>query len=187
MAMPRKSLERHLLNGTRPEYEPQTESPTSSIPVSKPRMPARIKADPESAAEFSGICRDLKQRGTLTRADGRLIELYCDKSKQRREALKHLDDEGLVCEYTRLDSHGQERTTEKRNIYWGIEQECMKNMMAILDRLGLHPINKDKPRRGVQPKPKPVPEPEPNVDELLSPMAQELMKKFKAEREAENG
>jgi P27 family predicted phage terminase small subunit len=181
MSMPRKSLELHSLSGTTPEYAPPTEGPTSSIPISKPRMPERIKADKEAAAEWREIVRDLRDRGTLTRADGRMIALYCDKSKQRRKALKHLDDEGLVCEYTRLDSNGVERVTEKKNVYWGIAQECERAMMSLLDRLGLHPINKDKPRRGVMPKPKPMPEPEPNLEETLSPLAAELMKKLKSE------
>src|SRR4051812_6524492 len=98
MAMPRKPMEQHLLNGTTPEYGRET---ISHIPMSKPKMPARVRADKEAAADWNEMVKVLRERGTLTRADGPLIELYCDHRKRRRKALQHLDDEGLVCEYSR--------------------------------------------------------------------------------------
>jgi phage terminase small subunit len=155
--------------------------------MSKPRIPLHIKTDPESAADWREMLRTLRERKTLTRGDGPLIEMYCEKRKAKREALKHLDDEGFVRDYSRFDSNGVERTTEKHNLWWKISQDCDRQILAALDRLGVSPLLKDRPKRGTEPAPKQAPEPEANVEESLSPVAQELMKKLKAESEAKNG
>lgn len=123
----------------------------SPIRCTKPRMSLHIKADPECAADWREMVRTLKERGTLTRADAPLIEMYCERRKQKREALKHLDDEGLVREYTRMDSNGVERATEKQNLWWKIAQDCDRQILAALDRLGVGPVMKDKPKPSAKP------------------------------------
>jgi P27 family predicted phage terminase small subunit len=183
MPMPRKSEALHNLQGTTPEYGRET---ISHIPMSKPSMPEHIKADKASARDWREMVKVLKERGTLTRADGPLIELYCDHRQRRRVALEHLRTEGLVSDYARLDKNGEECITEKRNLWLPIAETCERNIVAVLDRLGIGPIQKDKPRRGVAPKPKPLPVPEPTDDELgLSPLAAEMLKELREKQQEE--
>lgn len=48
-------------------------------------------------------------------------------------------DEGVVVEYTRLDSNGQQVTVEKPNVNLKIAEVAERSMVALLSKLGLSP------------------------------------------------
>jgi P27 family predicted phage terminase small subunit len=161
MSTPRKSDELHNLTGTKSQAKPE---PESTCEPGRPRYPKNI-----SAAEkvvFKRTVRLLESRRAATEGDIELIRLYSIVYVRHERALDKIAEQGEVVEYTRLNNHGEEVKTEKHNLYLKIAETCEKNEVAILDRLGLTPLNRAK----VKPltKPKPAEEPLSEFDQFMA-------------------
>ena len=110
MPRPRKSLAVHALSGTRPEYV------TPDAPVfaaSKPKMPKDLT--PAEEAEWKRVVRELKKRGTLTRVDSSLLEIYVRIWGRWKLLADDVKTHGAMVEDTRVDKHGEQYTVRVVN------------------------------------------------------------------------
>ena len=150
MPTPRKSAELHDLTGTKSQAKPE---PEFTLPPGRPKCPKNLS--PDSRDAFRRICKLLESRRALTTGDGELIKVFAINFDRHARAIEHLLTEGEVCKYTRLDSNGQPHEVEKENLWLKIAVTAEKNMIAVLDRLGLSPLNRGKIKPTEEPKPTP--------------------------------
>jgi P27 family predicted phage terminase small subunit len=134
MAMPRKSLAEHQLNGTRPNYDPNSDV---KLEGGRPKCPKGLS--PEARRQFKLLARQLQERRQITKADGAALTLYCQAFERHREATERLRGEGIVRLYTRLNNHGEEVEVEKINIWLQVQEKAERFMLATLMQLGLTP------------------------------------------------
>jgi P27 family predicted phage terminase small subunit len=113
----------------------------SSVPAGRPKLPKGLST--AARAAFKEACKALESRRALTPGDGALLRLYAVLTHRHEQAQAAVDSEGLVCTYTRLNNHGEEVETEKPNLHLKIAQDCERQLVAILDRLGLTPRHRD--------------------------------------------
>jgi P27 family predicted phage terminase small subunit len=136
--MPRKSLDEHNLSGTKPQYV------LAEVDV-KPGRPSYPKGiSPEAKRFFKTICRQLEKRGNLTEGDQELIRLAAILRDRHAKAIEHVTAEGEICSYTKLDKTGAQFESEQPNLWLKVAQESEKQIVSILDRLGLTPLNRAK-------------------------------------------
>jgi len=161
MPQPRKSLDEHKLQNTKPQYV----EPTAVLDPSRPRYPKGLT--PEAKRVFKNITRLLERRRSLTEADGELIRLLALTHVRHARAVENLAEQGEIRLYTRLDSNGQPHEFEKENLWLPIARDAEKQMIGIYDRLGFTPRDRSK----VKPT-KEEPKPEealPSRDEIALP------------------
>jgi P27 family predicted phage terminase small subunit len=146
MPQPRKADAVHNLQGTRPH---DRAADISSVPAGRPKIPRDI--GPGLRKVFKNLCNLLQERRTLTRADAELIRLYCFQYERHEKNVALLREEGELCTYVRLDSHGQQVPQVKTNLRLKVVTDAERQMAAILNQLGLTPTAKDraKPTGGV--------------------------------------
>lgn len=125
--------ELHKLHGTKS----QATEPAFQVPASRPRMPKDL---PENAAEvFKRLCSVLRKRRALTSGDAEMLRLYALLYVRHAKALAKLEVEGEIAVYTRMDASGTAHEIEKPNLWLKVAETAERNMVAILDRLGLTP------------------------------------------------
>jgi P27 family predicted phage terminase small subunit len=134
MPTPKKSDELHKLHGTKSQAAPE---PEFKIPASRPRQPKDLT--PAAADVFKRLCALLRKRRALTAGDVEVIRLYAILHDRHARALAKIQEEGEVCVYTRLDANGVAHEVEKENLWLRIATNAEKNLVSILDRLGLTP------------------------------------------------
>jgi P27 family predicted phage terminase small subunit len=149
---PRKALDVHKLQGTKPQYV----EPTSQVPPGRPKFPAGIS--PAAKRTFKRIVRLLETRRTCTEGDVEIIRLFCVALDRHARALDHILVEGEICEYTRLDSNGQPHQVWKENLWLKVATDAEKLQLAALDRLGLTPLNRGKVKPTELPTKAPAPD-----------------------------
>src|SRR5690242_13973729 len=135
MPRERKPLAVHALAGTDPKY---TQEP--AIEASRPKFPRGLKG--EGKKIFKRLAAILERRHALTEGEVELLRLYAILSVRHAKALEHIEIEGEVCKYSRLNNRGEEVLTEKPSLWLAIAETSEKHMVAILDRLGLSPLNR---------------------------------------------
>ncbi len=128
----------HKLTGTRSQAGPEPEA----LPPGRPRYPKGLA--PEARRVFKRLSDLLVARRHLTEGDVELLRLYALLYVRHAKALAKIEEEGEICVYTRLDSNGQAHDQEKENLWLKVATNAEKNMVAILDRLGLTPHNRAK-------------------------------------------
>lgn len=138
MPMPAKSAQVHELQGTRSRATTPDES---RLAAGRPSFPRGISRGARAA--FKNLCGLLEQRRALTRGDGELLALYAVLHDRHRQAQDALQREGLIVNVTRLDSNGQPHDVQKPNMHLRIAENCERQMVAILDALGLTPRARD--------------------------------------------
>ena len=136
MPTPRKSLEEHELTGTKPHYEVTTTN--ARLTAGQPKFPRGTTR--EAKALFKRLCKQLAERRALTPGDEHLLTLAATIWDRRQRAQAKLMVEGEIRIYTRLDSNGVERQTEKPNLWLKVASDAERQLVAILDRLGLTPL-----------------------------------------------
>jgi P27 family predicted phage terminase small subunit len=148
MPTPRKSEALHNLSGTRSQAKPESEY---TLPPGRPKFPPNISK--EAKAVFKRLCGLLESRRSLTEGDGELLRLYAVIFDRHARALAKVAEQGEIKMYVRLDSNGQPHEFEKQNLWLKICETSEKNLVAILDRLGLTPHNRAKVKPTAQPQP----------------------------------
>lgn len=138
MPQPRKSLEQHDLQNTRPQYVELS----SDVAASRPKYPRNISG--ESKAAFKRLVRLLENRRVCTAGDAEILRLYAIAFDRHVRALDHLAAEGEIAPYTRLDSNGTAHTFYKTNEWLKVATDCEKFMRSCLSDLGLNPLNRAK-------------------------------------------
>lgn len=161
----------HRLTGTRSQA--YAEQPDFEVPASRPRLPKDLTA--AELAIFKRLCALLKSRRALTAGDSELIRLYAVTHERHAEAMVKIREQGQVCVYTRLDSSGVAHDVEKENLWLKIATNAEKNMVAILDRLGLTPHNRSKVKPAAPIPPKEEEYPEGSIGWMLQQKAAGLL------------
>lgn len=136
MPMPRKADELHKLHGSRPHD--RTPVTPSMLVAGRPPYPKGLTK--EARRVFKTLCRQLEERRALTEGDGHLLQLYAIIWDRWSNAQDHLLLQGAVCEYTRLDPNGVAHKIEKHNLHLKVAENAEKQLISILDRLGLTPL-----------------------------------------------
>jgi P27 family predicted phage terminase small subunit len=152
MPMPAKNPQLHRIQGTKSQAELPDQS---TVAAGKPKLPKSLKS-PAARAAFRDACNALQARRALTPGDGRLLVLYAVLVSRHEQAQAVVDTEGLIVTYTRLNNHGEEVQTQKPNIALKIAQDCERQLVSILDRLGLTPRHRDSVKPTAPKKRKPV-------------------------------
>jgi P27 family predicted phage terminase small subunit len=160
MPMPKKPAKLHWLSGTKSQAATEADF---VVPASRPRLPKDLS--PEALVIFKRLCALLKSRRALTAGDSELLRLYAVTHVRHAKAIAKIQEQGEVCVYTRMDSNGAAHEVEKENLWLKIAFNAEKNLVAILDRLGLTPHNRDKVKPAAPPVPK-EPEQTPEEREL---------------------
>lgn len=151
MPTPRKSEFMHELSGTKS----QAVTPDVIVAPGRPKFPKQLSK--ELKPLFKRVCSLLEQRRALTAGDGELILLFVVTYARWQKALSKVHEEGEVRLYTRLDSNGQPHEQEKQNLWLPISERAEKQLVGIIDRLGLTPLNRSKVKpTGEQEKPKEI-------------------------------
>jgi P27 family predicted phage terminase small subunit len=135
---PRKALDVHKLQNTKPEWV----VPDCVVDAGRPKTPKEFTR--EQRKLFKKYCGLLEQRRSLTAGDGSLIRLLVLKHERHAKAMEHLAVEGEIRIYTRLDKHGEQVQSERPNLWLKVAQEAEKEMQAVLRDLGLTPMNRSK-------------------------------------------
>jgi phage terminase small subunit len=135
---PPKTHAQHQLQGTTPQTVLPNQSPVSA---GRPKLPKNLP--PAARQAFKDACRALEARRALTPGDAALLRVYALLVARHEAAIEKVMAQGLVATYTRLNSNGQEVETEKPNLYLKIAQDCERQLVAVLDRLGLSPRARD--------------------------------------------
>lgn len=151
--MPRtqKDPATHALQGTSSQAVVPGQS---SVPAGRPKLPKGLSS--AARAAFKDACRALEIRRALTPGDGALLRIYAVLVDRHESALQKVIEQGTVVAYTRLNNHGEEVETEKKNLHLAVAQECERQLVAILDRLGLSPRARDYVRPTAPRKKKPA-------------------------------
>jgi P27 family predicted phage terminase small subunit len=139
MPQPRKHDKLHDLQGTRP-HDRNPEMTPSTLVAGRPSIPKSLKAGSEARRIYKLLCRQLLERRALTEADRYLLELAATIWARRSRAQEKLLAEGEVVIYTRLNSNGEAVEVEKPNLHLKVAQDSERQLVSILDRLGLSPL-----------------------------------------------
>jgi P27 family predicted phage terminase small subunit len=171
----KKNVEEHRLAGTVPRHKDVT---ASHVEGSLPKPPKFLS--PEAKKKFKAMVRQLAVRRAVTAGDGDLIAIYCSQDERWQQALTKIRDEGAVRIYQRLGVDGLAIDVEKENLHVKLAQNCERQMVTILSRLGLTPRDKDyvRPTSPVKPKHAPV---DPNSAAGMTLEAAELRDAIAAE------
>lgn len=140
MPRERKSLDEHVLQGTKPAY---TET-DSLVVASRPKIPSEFPKGTVLRKWFKQYCADLEKRRTLTSGDAELLRIAVILRDRHARAIEHLRNEGEVCKYQRLDADGHAVDVVKENLWVKIAANSEKQLVSILDRLGLTPLQRGK-------------------------------------------
>jgi P27 family predicted phage terminase small subunit len=143
MPMPRKDLATHALHGTTPHD--RTPDKPSALVASRPKYPKNLTSGARRV--FKDLVKLLLERRALTAGDQYLLELYVGIWERRARAQAKLLEEGEVTTYARIDSNGKMHQCEKLNLHLKTVTEAEKQLVGILDRLGLSPIAGSKVRQ----------------------------------------
>jgi P27 family predicted phage terminase small subunit len=136
MPTPRKHQALHELQGTKSQAV--LEQTPSTLQAGRPRFPREL--DREAKRIFKDLCRTLAARRALTPGEAYLLTLASQIWLRRARAQAKLLEQGETCMYTRLDSNGAPHEVEKVNLNLKIAQDAERQLVAILDKLGLSPL-----------------------------------------------
>jgi P27 family predicted phage terminase small subunit len=137
MPTPRKHEKLHELQGTKPHDRVLEQTP-STLPAGRPKFPREL--DREAKRIFKSLCATLAERRALTSGEAYLLTLAAQIWLRRARAQAKLLEQGEICTYVRLDSNGAAHQMEKPNLWLKVATDCERQLVAILDRLGLSPM-----------------------------------------------
>lgn len=140
MSMPRKSLQRHLNEGTRPHYD--IGDAAAKFEAGRPAtVPSHLTGTARSA--WKRVHKILEERGMLTSGDGAALELYATVYQRWLAAKIEVADKLLV-ESVFTDKNGVEHIIQKLNPLLALISTCEVRLLALVRELGLSPSSRDK-------------------------------------------
>jgi len=143
MPTPRKSLELHALQGTKPHYD--TGKPVSHIPAGRPYPPKFLST--EARKKFRALARLLEKRRVATSGDAELLTQYVVLWERWLVAQQHVRDEGAVIEQVCFTNEGEKYTRLRKNPWLEVAQVSEKQMASALAALGLTVSGRDKAKQ----------------------------------------
>ena len=155
MPTPRKHEALHRLQGTKSQAV--LEQTPSTLQAGRPRFPREL--DRAARRIFKDLCATLAKRHVLTPGESYLLTLAAQLWLRRARAQAKLLEQGEVCMYTRLDSNGQPHQVEKVNLYLKVATDCERQLVSILNQLGLSPMAGSKIKQTADADAKPAPKP----------------------------
>lgn len=151
MARSKKSLEKHWLAGSNPQWVMPSDGQT--FPAGKPKMPRDLS--PVAQAEWRRLVRELQRRGTLTRVDSSALEIYCTTFARWKQAVAEVEKHGPVIETTWTDQHGTVHTKLIENPASKIAGRLENSLRAMLKEFSATPASRDKAKPAAPPEPGP--------------------------------
>lgn len=115
----------------------------------------------EAKTEWRRITRLLEQRGTLSKADSSVLELYCETYSRWLQAKRDVAEHGIIVSTTVLDRNGEQVTNRKQNPALRIAENAERSLRTFLREFGMTPQSRER----VKPT-KPAPEDEKSIFEL---------------------
>jgi P27 family predicted phage terminase small subunit len=137
MPTPRKHDNLHVLQGTHP-HDRNPEMTPSTLVAGRPKFPKSLSG--QAKRVFKRLCKQLADRRALTEADEYLLTLAATIWDRRARAQERLLSQGEVVAYTRIDPNGVAHKIEKANLHLKVATDAERQLVAILDRLGLSPL-----------------------------------------------
>jgi len=141
MAMPRKSEAVHELQGTRPHYS-TTGAHTSHIEGGRPKAPRWLT--PVAAKKFRELAKQLVARRVATPGDADLLVLAATLWERWRIASDHVLAEGAIVTVQYFSKTGTPYTRERKNPHLEVAQVTEKQLLSVLQQLGLTIATRDK-------------------------------------------
>jgi P27 family predicted phage terminase small subunit len=178
----RKSVKEHLLTGVEPRWTTPTES---TIEGGKPRIPETVKADADALGEWKRISRLLRERGTLTRGDAPILEVYVLTYSKFLAVRREIAAKGFFVDTPILDSTGTVHFSRKLNPAVKIESECVIQLRQLLVHFSLTPASREKTKQAKTPQEE-LPFPPGSVGWLLEQRKQEKLEMERSENEQTN-
>jgi len=139
MPRERKSLEKHHLQSTKPQYVIVA---GSDVAPGRPKYPKGISGEAKSA--FKRLTKMLQDRGHATQGDQEILRLYAILFDRHARAKQHVDVDGEIVECEAVSKNGEIYTVSKENLWLRIMETCETKMSALLRDLGLTPAMRNK-------------------------------------------
>jgi P27 family predicted phage terminase small subunit len=136
MPTPKKPIEQHILNGTKPNAFSFDEPTFAS---GRPKMPADLC--PVAEAEWKRIVPKLCKRKQLTKADASCIEIYC-RIFARWRKVEAMAAERPLSETTWLDKNGNEHIKVEESPASKIAARLESQMRAYLVQFSATPVSR---------------------------------------------
>jgi P27 family predicted phage terminase small subunit len=105
----RKSVQKHLLAGT----EPQWSDGAMQFAAGRPKMPPDLS--PVGESEWKRITKELRKRGTLTKVDSSALEVYCRLYSQWRALCAEVEERGPMIDEEVFGKDGEKITRRVQN------------------------------------------------------------------------
>lgn len=108
----------------------------------RPSVPSFL--DAAEKQRMRQMMRQLEERRQLVRTDGELLVQYVTTYSTWRRAVDALRTEGEVVTVISRGKNDEQIERFKPNPWLAIKERCTKQLVAILDRLGWSPLNREK-------------------------------------------
>jgi P27 family predicted phage terminase small subunit len=172
----RKSLAEHELSGTEPQYVDAAAPPFRR---SKPKMPDDLS--PAAETEWKRLVKELSKRGTLTRVDSSMLEVYV-RMWSRWKKVAALAEENPVTDVSWIDKNDTEHFKTIEHPASAMASRLENSLRNMLKELSATPASRERtrplkqqPSKNAPPPPLPdgyfpprdettLPEPEPEID-----------------------
>ena len=99
---------------------------------------------PDAKREWRRITALLAERGTLSRADGAVLEIYCETFSRWAQAQRLLARDGITIVSTVLDSNGAQVSNTKIHPCLRIAENAERAMRQHLATFGCTPESREK-------------------------------------------
>jgi len=149
----------------------------------KPKKPEHLT--PVAAEKWDEMCKLLRARGVLTKADGPALELFCETWSQWRALLTDIAERGHIVENTVLTSNGSPITKYVANPAVKLASQKETAIRNMLREFSATPATREKTKPAkVKTTPKPTTKPF-KAEDALSPDAIELLARMKKKEPTE--
>ena len=158
----RKSELEHDLAGTIPQYVAAADLPFSG---GKPKRPKDLT--PEAESEWKRLVKELSKRGTLTRVDSSMLELYV-RMWSRWRKVAALAEANPLTEISWLDKAGDEHFKAVEHPASSMSARLENSLRNMLKELSATPASRERTRPLPKAKSKNDPPPPPVEGTFLS-------------------
>jgi P27 family predicted phage terminase small subunit len=139
MARPAKDETLHDLQGT---VSRSAGAQPSRFAGGRPKMPKHLSA--VAAEKWREMIRLLNARGTLTRADGPALEVFCETWARWRACLQEIETHGVMVTVEYAGANGEPCSKRVQNPAAKLAAQLEVSMRQMLKELGSTPASREK-------------------------------------------